>query len=76
MCDRRLRDLKRSLALLAKPFGATVKIENTSGGHFRAIFASGCWTLAITMPRSLSDRRSLRNTQAFVRRKLRRRAAA
>ena len=76
MCDRRLRDLKKSLALLAKPFGAVVKIQITKGCHFRAVFSTDSWTLSIILASSRSDWRAMRNAEAFVRRELRRRAAA
>jgi hypothetical protein len=74
MCSRRLRDLKRSFA--AAPFDAIVTTEKTNGGHFRAVFSTDQWTLAIIVSYSPSDWRSMRNTEAFARRQLRKRATA
>jgi hypothetical protein len=41
MTDRRIRDLHRLLEAEAEPYGASVKIEPTAGGHLRGVFSVG-----------------------------------
>jgi hypothetical protein len=41
MTNRRIRDLHRLLTNEAKPYGATVRIEHTNGGHLKGIFKVG-----------------------------------
>jgi hypothetical protein len=38
---RRIRDLYRLLAVEAEPYGATVRVERTNGGHLKCIFSVG-----------------------------------
>lgn len=71
MCDRRIRDLKRSLTTIAELFGATVEIEPTRGNHLRAVFRSSAVSISIVMACSPSDWRAQRNNEALARRKLR-----
>jgi hypothetical protein len=71
LCNRRTRDLKRSLTAIAQPFGAAVTIELTGSGHIRAIIVLGDTTLSIVTAATPSDWRSQRNLEAFARRKLR-----
>ncbi len=42
MCDRRIRDLKRSLTTIAELFGATVEIEPNSGQPSPSRFQIEC----------------------------------
>jgi hypothetical protein len=72
MCNRRYRDLQRSLSTLAEPFGAdVVLIEPTRGNHIRAVITAGAVSFTIYMAHSPGDFRSGRNVEAFVRRRLR-----
>jgi hypothetical protein len=71
MCDRRLRDLKRTLSMLAAEHAASVKISQTARGHFRARFTVGAKIVDVILGSTPSDWRNGRNNAALVRRVLR-----
>ncbi len=72
MCNRRTRDLKRSLADLADSFGVRLdNISHTNEGHWRATFTAGAVTAIVILPGTPSDWRALRNNAAFIKRRLR-----
>jgi hypothetical protein len=68
---RRERDLKRRLLALAEPFGASVDIKRTGGGHLCATFKHGVAHIDVYLAWSPSDYRAEKNAAAFVRRTLR-----
>jgi hypothetical protein len=71
MCDHRLRDLKRNLSTLAAEYAATVEINHTRSGHYRATFTVRGKTVDVITSSTPSDRRHHRNNYALVRRLLR-----
>lgn len=68
---RHLRDLKRTLAMLAAEHAASVKINMTNGGHIRARFTVGAKSVDVILGSTASDWRNERNNAALVRRVLR-----
>jgi hypothetical protein len=71
MAERRIRDLRRLLEAVAEPYGATVLIEHTRGGHLRGTFVIGTRRAFIITGLSPSDRRVGRHIEATARRTLR-----
>jgi hypothetical protein len=72
VCDRRLRDLRRSLDAIAETCGVAFEgIELTGGGHYRATFRCGNVVVPIYMSATPSDWRAQHKIKAFARRKLR-----
>jgi hypothetical protein len=71
MTDRRIRDLRRLLAIEAAPYGARVRIEKTAGSHLRGIFSVGAREVFIITAFSASDWRFARKVRADARRVLR-----
>jgi len=73
MTERRLRDLHKLLTLEAAPYGASVSLEHTSGGHLRGTFTVGSHhTFIITSFTPSSTYRQHRHVRADARRALRR----
>jgi hypothetical protein len=71
MTVRRIRDLYRLLEAEAEPYGASVKIEHTAGGHLRGVFGVGERQVFIAISLSPSTRRVHRHVRADARRALR-----
>jgi hypothetical protein len=71
MADRRIRDLRRLLETIAEPYGASVLIEQTHGGHLRGTFTMGAQQAFIITGSSPSDWRVARKVKAAARRTLR-----
>jgi hypothetical protein len=71
MTDRRIRDLYRLLEAEAEPYGASVKIEPTAGGHLRGVFSIGACQVFIITSLSPSTWRVHRHVRADARRALR-----
>jgi hypothetical protein len=63
MADRRLRDLRRLLETVAAPYGASVIIESTRGGHLRSTFAIGARHAFIITSATPSDWRATRKVE-------------
>ena len=76
MVSRRIRDLSRLLEGLAEPYGATVLVEQTNGGHLRGVFTLGARQVFIITGFSPSDWRVNRKVKATARRTLRELAGA
>jgi hypothetical protein len=69
--NARARDLNRLLSAIAvKAEARLIAIETTGSGHKKALLARGDCTVALICPSTPSDRRSMLNTQADVRRLL------
>jgi hypothetical protein len=74
--DRRERDLKRRLLVLAEPLGARVDIDRTAKAHLKATISRGARRVVLFFAATPSDFRGERNGLADVKRKLRSLGAA
>ncbi len=70
---RRIRDLYELFEAEAKPYGASVNIQTTNGGHLRAVFKIGTRQAFVIMSRTpKSEWRANSNAVSDARRTLRR----
>ena len=67
---RRELELKRKLAALAKPAGASVVLE-LDRGHFRAIAKRGAERVVVSLAGTPSDHRNNKNEDNYLRSRLR-----
>jgi hypothetical protein len=72
MTHRHVRDIHRLLEAEAAPYGASVEIEHTNGGHLRGVFhVGGQHVFIITSTTPSSTERLHQNIRHDARRALR-----